>query len=56
MEWVRRTTAIMAGAEYGHLIRLLLHPVECHMFRAGDARFGRTGMFSMARTKDLVEC
>jgi hypothetical protein len=36
----------MAGAEYGYVIGILLHPFECHMFGIGDAGLGRTGMLS----------
>jgi hypothetical protein len=43
VECICRITAAMAGAEYGYLVGVLLHPFECNMFRAGYARSGRTG-------------
>lgn len=41
VEWVRGTTTIMAGAEYGHSTGLLLHLDECHLPGDMDARSGR---------------
>jgi predicted component of type VI protein secretion system len=44
VEWLCRITTAMVGAEYGYSVGILLHPFKCHMFRAGDAGLGRTGM------------
>lgn len=39
MEWVRRTSAAMARAEYDHLVGVFLHSDECDMFGNIHARF-----------------
>ena len=45
MECVCRTSAAMAGTEYGYVAGILLHSHECYLSGDMDAGFGRTGSF-----------
>jgi hypothetical protein len=45
VEWICRTSTIMAGAQYGYIIRVLFHPVECDLFGDFYAGFRGTSTF-----------
>lgn len=47
MECVRGIAAVMACAEYGDLVGVFLHIIECDMFGDFHAGFGGTGMFGV---------
>lgn len=41
MEWICKTVALVAGTEYGHIVGIFFHPVECDLF--GDFHAGSSG-------------
>ena len=45
VEWIRRTSAIMARAKYGHIVGVLLHSVECDLLGDIHARFSWASMY-----------
>jgi hypothetical protein len=55
VEWLRAASAIMAGAKYGHIARIFLHPIECDLSGDMDAGSSRTSMFC-SMTVMATEC
>lgn len=55
VECLRRVITAMARPEYGHPLRILFHPHQCHISRDLDARFGRTGRQKSFHSVSLFE-
>jgi hypothetical protein len=55
VEWLRATTAFVAGPQHDHTIGVLLYSVKCDMSGNIHARSGWAGMFPSTRsTPDLL--
>lgn len=53
MECVCRTAAVVASTEYGHTVRILLHPVECDL--SGDMDAGSSWPCTLFSAAKLAE-